>query len=266
MAYADRSGRAVTDPQSPRAFSVCDSCGEWYNLHQLKPQFEYRGDSLQDTGYLYCFRCISKPQPQLKPIILPPDPAPVQNPRPEQAQGGLGALSGQLPYPPLNGNQNGFAQVVGPQGSSITAPILTELNPTQPFTSKAQLLASAATGWGLPQPTLTDRSGTITTPGTGQQIMAANVNRSYLLIYQPFSGLLAVAQNGAPTLRVSASSLLPPYIPTPPPEISTISLGAGGAILQNGLLTPPATVWTGAVFVLGLVAGAPFFAWEGLAN
>jgi hypothetical protein len=242
----------------------CDGCSEWYQLHELKPQFEYRGDSLEDTGFLYCWRCISQPQPQLKPIILAPDPVPVVNPRPEQAQAGLGGISGQLPYPPLNGNQNGFAQVVGPQGSSITDPIRAELNPNQPFTSSAQLLASAATGWGLPQPnTLIDRSGTITTPGTGQQIMGANPGRTYLLIYQPHSGVLAVAQNSAPTLGISASSLLPPYIPTPPPEINTVSLGTGGAVLQNALLTPPATVWTGAVFVLGLIADAPFFAFEG---
>lgn len=264
MAYANRAGRAVTDSQRPQAHAICDSCGERYNRHELKAQFEYRGDSLEDTGFRYCWRCISDPQPQLKPVILPPDPVPIQNPRPEQAQGGLGGISGQLPYPPLNGNQNGFAQVVGPQGSAITNPILTELNPNQPFLTSAQLLASAQTGWGLPQPnSLTNRSGTIATSGVGQQIMPANANRVYLLVYQPYSGLLAVAQNTSPSLGIPASSLLSPYIPTPPSEISTVSLGAGGAVLQNSLVTPPGTVWSGAVFVLGLVTGAPFFAFEG---
>src|SRR6185437_277961 len=176
---------------------------------------------------------------------------------------GLGGISGQLPYPPLNGNQNGFAQVVGPQGSSITAPILTELNPTRPFETTAELLASSRTGWGLPQPTLTDRSGTISLSGVGQKIMDANASRKYLLIYQPFSGLLAVSQNVAPSLGIPASSLLPPYIPTPPAEITTVSLGMGGAILQSSLTTPPGTVWTGSVYVLGLVPGAAFFAFEG---
>src|SRR6185312_417645 len=154
MAYADRSGRSVTDAQKPRAFGVCDGCAEWYNRVDLKAQFEYRGNSLEDTGFRYCWRCLSEPQPQLKPIILPPDPVPIHNPRPEQSQSGLGGISGQLPYFPLNGNQNGFAQVVGPQGSAITAPVLTELNPTQPFLTSAELLASAATGWGLPKPSL----------------------------------------------------------------------------------------------------------------
>lgn len=264
MAYADRSGHARTNPKAPQAFAVCDSCGSWWNRVDLRPQLEWEGDSLADTGFRYCWRCLSKPQPQLKTIILPQDPVPITDPRPEAAAPGLGGISGQLPYPPVNTNQNGFTAAVGPQGFSINDPVLTELDPTNPLQSKTAVLASAATGWGLPMPTLTDRSGAIGLSGVGQQIMPANPDRQYLLLFQPVSGLLAAAQNGTPTLGISPSTIGPfPLVPIIQPESLTVIVGTGSALLQNGLQTPPATVWLGSVWVLGLVPGQPFFAWEG---
>lgn len=77
------AGRAQTSPQNPRAFGVCDRCGCWDNLDNLRFQFDYRGLKLQNLGIRVCFRCYDKPSPQLRPIILPPDPVPVMNPRPE---------------------------------------------------------------------------------------------------------------------------------------------------------------------------------------
>lgn len=38
---------------------------------------------LQNLNILVCPDCYDKPQIQLKTIILPPDPLPVRNPRPE---------------------------------------------------------------------------------------------------------------------------------------------------------------------------------------
>lgn len=38
---------------------------------------------MQWTGFLVCYRCWTIPQPQLKPIVLPPDPIPLTDPRPE---------------------------------------------------------------------------------------------------------------------------------------------------------------------------------------
>lgn len=84
MAYASRSGRAVTNPRNPRAFGVCDRCGIWYNLEaKLNYQYEWQGTRLQNLNLRVCPKCMDIPQPQLKARILPPDPVPVRNPRPE---------------------------------------------------------------------------------------------------------------------------------------------------------------------------------------
>lgn len=226
---------------------------------------EFQGSSLADTGFRACWQCLSQPQPQLKPVILPPDPVPINDPRPEVAQSGLGEISGQLPYPPLYGNQNGFALIVGPQGSSIDQPVLTELNPTAPFKLHPEVIVSAFTGWGLPAPSLTFHSGTIALSGVGQQAIPANANRTYLLIYNPANAVLAVAQDGSPTLGISTSSIPTIAIPFPPTpvEAKTVMAGTGTALLQNAGWTPPSAVWLGSIWVLGLVSGAPWWIWEG---
>lgn len=83
MGYASRSGRAVTNPQNPRAFGVCDRCGFWYNLHKLKYQWQWQGTTLVNLRFRVCPACMDVPQPQLKARMAPPDPVPVNDPRPE---------------------------------------------------------------------------------------------------------------------------------------------------------------------------------------
>lgn len=76
-------GRARVSSRNPQAFAVCDSCGIWHNLVDLRWQFEWQGTKLQNQRFLVCNRCYDTPQPQLKARILPPDPVPVFNARPE---------------------------------------------------------------------------------------------------------------------------------------------------------------------------------------
>jgi hypothetical protein len=83
MGYASRSGRAVTNPENPRAFGVCDRCGIWYNLHKLRYQWEWQGVALINLRHRVCNGCMDKPNPQLRVRMAPPDPAPVWDPRPE---------------------------------------------------------------------------------------------------------------------------------------------------------------------------------------
>lgn len=268
MSHGDISGRAIANARSPQAFGVCDGCGEWYNRVNLRYQMEWGGDALINQRFLYCFRCLSKPQPQLKTIILPQDPVPVTDPRPE--------------VPTLLQNLNGFTQSVGPQGTSVTTDgtgakatfgevILTELDPTQPFRTKAAVLASAATGWGMPRPALADMSTTIATASVAQRIMPDEPYRAYLLIYGPQNLFYAIAQNGAPVLNIPRSVFLGNslYAPTPPAELGTVTAGTGGAILQNGFTVletpaPRGSCWTGEIWVLGFVQGQEIWAWEGL--
>lgn len=77
-------GRAKTSPSNPQAYACCDRCSIWTNLVSLKWQYQYAGTRLQNQHLLVCDRCLDVPQPQLRARILPPDPVPVMNARPEQ--------------------------------------------------------------------------------------------------------------------------------------------------------------------------------------
>lgn len=84
MSYRWRGKYFEVDPENPRAEGICDRCGFRWNLYRLTWQFDYQGTSqLQNTRLLVCENCYDKPQPQLAPYILPPDPPPVYNARPE---------------------------------------------------------------------------------------------------------------------------------------------------------------------------------------
>jgi hypothetical protein len=88
----------------PRAFAVCDGCGIWYNHNKLRWQFDWAGASLINKRILVCPRCLDRPQMQLRAIILPADPIPIMNPRPEQNVERLTAdfrVTGGPPYDTL---------------------------------------------------------------------------------------------------------------------------------------------------------------------
>lgn len=76
-------GHAKLDPRSPLAFANCDCCGFLYRRVDLRAQTEWRGNKILPTGYLHCDTCWDRPNPTLRPIVLPPDPVPVNQPRKE---------------------------------------------------------------------------------------------------------------------------------------------------------------------------------------
>lgn len=77
-------GHAKLNPASPAAFAICDRCGFMYCHRDLRWDQQYRGKYLQKTGFLVCDSCFDVPNPTLRPIVLPPDPVPIMNPRREQ--------------------------------------------------------------------------------------------------------------------------------------------------------------------------------------
>ena len=83
MGYASISGKARTNPTNPKAFGVCDRCGQWRNHVDLRWQMDYRGRQLSNLRILVCEVCEDQAQPQLKPRIIPPDPLPIPNARTE---------------------------------------------------------------------------------------------------------------------------------------------------------------------------------------
>jgi hypothetical protein len=76
-------GRAEVDPRAPKPFGICDFCGIQYNLEDLSPQLRYAGRGLINSQLLNCRRCKDIPAPFVVPVILPPDPDPIMNARPE---------------------------------------------------------------------------------------------------------------------------------------------------------------------------------------
>ena len=167
MGYGNLSGQARTNPRNPHAFGVCDYCGFWRNLYRLEKQFEFFGPGLQWTGYLVCHRCLDKPQDQLRPIVLPPDPVSVENPRPEN-----------------------FTYDYGLQNFTQYTTFLSD----QAEQSKAAVLAAVASLSGVATPSVVnDYSSSVTQANVTQTVMAANPARAWLLIYNPSNPQLAVS-------------------------------------------------------------------------
>jgi hypothetical protein len=83
MGYASRAGRARTSPTSPQAHAICDRCGFRYNRVDLRFQMDWAGAVMVNKRLLVCDRCYDEPQAQLRAFVIPADPVPVSNPRPE---------------------------------------------------------------------------------------------------------------------------------------------------------------------------------------
>lgn len=78
------TGRAQTSPTAPRAHAICDRCGFRYNHDQLRWQYDWRGPRLTNLRILVCESCQDKAQQSgQRTILLPPDPVPIMNARPE---------------------------------------------------------------------------------------------------------------------------------------------------------------------------------------
>lgn len=84
MAYRWRGKYFEVDSENPRAEGVCARCGFRWNLDKLQWQYAYQGSTMpQNTRMLVCPNHIDELNPQDTPVILPPDPLPVFNARPE---------------------------------------------------------------------------------------------------------------------------------------------------------------------------------------
>lgn len=106
MAYASQAGRARTNPKAPQAHAICDRCGFRYNHVDLKWQYDWRGASLMNIRLLVCNTCYDEPQQQLRAIVVPADPVPIDQPRLQDfatAETNTRATSGQNTVNPITG-------------------------------------------------------------------------------------------------------------------------------------------------------------------
>jgi len=83
VAFASLAGKARTSSTSPQAHAICDRCGARYNFVDLSWQYDWRGAALQNLRVLVCRRCQDTPQEQLRAIVVPADPMPIINARPQ---------------------------------------------------------------------------------------------------------------------------------------------------------------------------------------
>jgi hypothetical protein len=122
-------GKANISAIYPRALAVCDRCGGLYNHTDLSWQHQWRGVKLQNVRILVCPSCLDVPQEQLRVIILPMDPVPIMNARPENYVDADNPMSA-LGYSPISQTIGGrFGNLLG--GGGLNAAF--DGNPTKPW-------------------------------------------------------------------------------------------------------------------------------------
>lgn len=141
MAKRPHPRQASNDPHDG-PWTTCDRCGWVTSQSRMQFQYDYYGGPMpQNTGFLVCERCLDEPTLQLRLIILPPDPPPFFNTRPEPyfvdetnflaTQDGniLTTESGDIltpsiPNPEDNPNAEPLVTAMSHPGGSITAAYL----------------------------------------------------------------------------------------------------------------------------------------------
>jgi hypothetical protein len=70
VSYASRAGRAHTSIRNLHAQAVCDRCGIWYSINELKWQVDWRGTALANLRILVCPPCYDVEQQAVMPLAL----------------------------------------------------------------------------------------------------------------------------------------------------------------------------------------------------
>jgi hypothetical protein len=224
MAYRWHPKNAQVDADNPRAWGTCDRCGFVWNLDKLNWQYAYQGSMTpQNTRFLVCSRCNDPLNPQDAPLILPPDPLPVFNARPENyvldesswlsTQDGdvITTQDGEpittaIPSPSQAANTSKLVSYIAASGGSVATAYL-DLFDGDPTSGGTSVLA-AITGSAV----RTDIAATLTTvSGVARNpdyivISAASENQtniSYVGIYSAASGgtlLMSGSLSASPTI------------------------------------------------------------------
>ena len=83
MAWRPHPKGTTVDPENPRCWGTDDRTGFVTNLGDLSWQMEWGGNTLYNKKLLVRSRSLDTPSPFLRSILLPPDPPPIMNARPE---------------------------------------------------------------------------------------------------------------------------------------------------------------------------------------
>ncbi len=83
MAKRPHPRRATTNPHDG-PWTTCDRCGFVTSMNKMQFQYDFVGGATpQNLGFLVCPTCLDGLSFQNMLLILPPDPAPIFNTRPE---------------------------------------------------------------------------------------------------------------------------------------------------------------------------------------
>ena len=146
MGYASRSGRARTSVSSPQAHAICDRCGFRYNFVDLQWQFDWRGAALQNIRILVCNRCLDTPQEQLRAIVVPADPTPIIQARPQnfnEAESDYFTVTEPTVYDPTTGIPIPPTTNIVTQDDKKITPQSVGVPPSDPLVSRIGLNANA---------------------------------------------------------------------------------------------------------------------------
>ena len=83
MAWRPHPKNARVDPQNPQCWGTDDRTGFLSNLGDLHWQMEWAGTTLRNTKLLVREKSLDTPSPWFRSIVLPADPPPIMNARPE---------------------------------------------------------------------------------------------------------------------------------------------------------------------------------------
>ena len=135
-------GRFSVSQTRPIARATCDRCGFIYNHNMLNWQFDWAGTKLQNKRILVCRRCQDVPQEQLRTFVIPADPIPIMNPRPESV------TSDNNPLSPIGTPVGTLIQYAGTNSAFNSAPNKPLMFSAGLLTSISSFGNSIGTNWG----------------------------------------------------------------------------------------------------------------------
>lgn len=183
---------------------------------------QWRGPRLMKTGFLVDKSCLDVPQQQLRPRILPTDPVPIFNPRPEF-------------YAFENGLQGFTLYTLDVPNNGLEGPVFSE----------DYVLEQIALVSGIPVPAVDDDSGLIELPQIAQAMIPAFQARGYILIFNPTAVPLAVSFSTAGF-----------------DQTASIVLSTGQGLLWSSTQNnDTAQISQNALTVAGFLPGQVYYAW-----
>jgi hypothetical protein len=221
---------------------------------------QWAGAGLINTGLLVCPRCLDVPFEQYRVLILPGDPAPVINSRPDPNTTPPAYIGLTPPTDPQNQGFTPFALGTVPEaGLPWNGYKGTPQGPVYPPgypSSKLNVLRAIAALTGIPiPPQIFDRSGVLGAANTALPLMGTQPGRGWVTIFNPAGAQAEVALTGAmPPLPVASATAFMGMA-------TNLALGPGLAFF-NATNQGLGQCYLGAMAAIGVLPGMPFWAWE----